>query len=64
MSRLHCFLFAATLPLFAQDPDPVASWAKDVTIRPVSSVEGRHSIHTYKVTHPAGYIGEVRIYFA
>lgn len=57
--------------------DPVAAWSKDVRIKPVSSVEGRHSIHTYYVTnpespdgkhvlfftstHPAGYVGEVRI---
>jgi WD40-like Beta Propeller Repeat len=57
--------------------DPVAAWSKDVTIKPVSSVAGRHTIHSYYVanpespdgkrvlfftsTHPAGYVGEVRM---
>lgn len=65
------------LTLHAQDSDPVAPWSKEVTIRPVSLVTDRHNIHTYYVTnpespdgrhvlfftstHPAGYVGEVRI---
>ena len=75
MKRLtHLFAMLATL---CWADDPVASWSKDVVIKPVSSVGGRHSIHTYYVanpespdgrhvlfftsTHPASYVGEVRI---
>lgn len=52
-------------------------WVDGVKIAPVSKIEGRHSIHSYYVnnpespdgkrvvfftsTHPAGYIGEVRM---
>ena len=57
--------------------DPVAPWKANVRIAPVSVVPGRHSIHSYYVanpespdgkrvlfftsTHPAGYIGQVRM---
>jgi hypothetical protein len=57
--------------------DPVAAWSKDVKITQVSAVPGRHTIHSYYVanpespdgrrvlfftsTHPAGYVGEVRM---
>jgi hypothetical protein len=57
--------------------DPVAEWSSGVRIAPVSSIEGRHSIHSYYVgnpespdgkrvlfftsTHPAAYVGEVRV---
>ena len=74
---LCLLILAAACSLHAQDADPVAPWSKDVTIRPVSSVTDRHNIHTYYVTnpespdgrhvlfftstHPAGYVGEVRI---
>jgi hypothetical protein len=70
---LLCFACVAA----AQEDDPVAPWTRDVRIRPVSSVEGRHSIHSYYVanpespdgkrvlfftsTHPSGYVGEVRM---
>lgn len=75
MSRFLCLLLATTL--HAQDIDPVSPWINDVTIRPVDSSANRHSIHTYYVTnpespdgrhvlfftstHPAGYVGEIRI---
>ncbi len=61
----------------AQSADPVAPWTHDVRIAPVSAIAERHSIHSYYVanpespdgkrvlfftsTHPASYIGEVRI---
>ncbi|HVX59165.1 MAG TPA: hypothetical protein VHC19_01140, partial [Pirellulales bacterium] len=61
----------------AADDGSVAVWKSDVRIRPVSSVAGRHSIHSYYVanpespdgtrvlfftsTHAAGYVGEVRM---
>lgn len=57
--------------------DPVEAWSHDVRVAPVSPVSGRHSIHSYYVTnpespdgkrvlfftstHPAGYVGEVRM---
>ena len=69
------FTFACLLAVRCFADDPVAAWSKDVRIKPVSSAEGRHSIHTYYVTnpespdgkhvlfftstHPAGYVGEV-----
>ena len=59
------------------DDEPLYPWANGVTIAPVSPVTGRHSIHSYYVanpespdgrrvlfftsTHPAGYVGEVRM---
>ena len=77
MSRLLCLAAFFASALHAQEIDPVAPWSKEVSIQPVSRVEGRHSIHTYYVTnpespdgrhvlfftstHPAGYVGEVRI---
>jgi hypothetical protein len=75
MKRLFVFLGLLTVRCLADDP--VAAWSKDVVIKPVSAVEGRHSIHSYYVanpespdgrhvlfftsTHPASYVGEVRI---
>lgn len=57
--------------------DPVLQWSKNVRIAPVSSVPGRHTIHSYYVnnpespdgrrvvffssSHPAGHEGEVRM---
>lgn len=57
--------------------DPVAAWSKDVVIKPVSAVEGRHATHSYYLTNPEspdgrhvlfftstdpkGQVGEVRI---
>jgi hypothetical protein len=77
---MHVRLIAAFLwfpVVSAMADDPVAAWSKDVTIKPVSSVAGRHTIHSYYVanpespdgkrvlfftsTHPAGYVGEVRM---
>lgn len=65
------------MSLVGQSPSPVDPWTRDVRIAPVSSVPGRHTIHTYYVTnpespdgkrvlyftstHPAGYVGEVRM---
>jgi hypothetical protein len=69
---LACLVYTACLA-----DDPVAAWSSGVTIKPVSHIEGRHSIHSYYVanpespdgrhvlfftsTDPAGYVGEVRI---
>ncbi len=67
------------LPLVAADSagGPVTPWTTGARIAPVSSVAGRHRIHSYYVAnpespdgkhglffsskHPAGYIGQVRI---
>ncbi len=70
-------LIAGCLVAHAQAADPVALWSQDVRIAPVSSITGRHSIHSYYVanpespdgkrvlfftsSHPAGHVGEVRI---
>ena len=72
---IAAFLWFPVVSVLADDP--VAAWSKDVTIKPVSSVAGRHTIHSYYVsnpespdgkrvlfftsTHPAGYAGEVRM---
>ncbi len=79
MRLLLCLLSLAALPLLAADSsaDPVAPWTKGVKLTPVSTVPGRHTIHSYYVAnpespdgkhvlffsskHPAGYVGEVRI---
>jgi hypothetical protein len=68
---------AACAAAAAAGDDPVATWSKNVRITQVSAAPGRHSIHSYYVanpespdgrhvlfftsTHPAGYVGEVRI---
>ena len=73
----HLFFALVALVSSCLADDPVAAWSKDVIIKPVSTIEGRHSIHTYYVanpespdgrhvlfftsTHPASYVGEVRI---
>ena len=73
----HLFFALVALVSSCLADDPVAAWSKDVVIKPVSTIEGRHSIHTYYVanpespdgrhvlfftsTHPASYVGEVRI---
>lgn len=57
--------------------DPVAAWSSGVTIKPVSTIEGRHTTHSYYLTNPEspdgrhvlfftstdpqGHVGEVRI---
>lgn len=57
--------------------DPVADWSHDVTIKPVSSIEHRHTTHSYYLTNPEspdgtrvlfftstdpqGHLGEVRM---
>ena len=62
---------------FSTGDDPLAPWNERVKITPVSSVAGRHTIHTYYLanpespdgkkvlyftsTHPAAYIGEIRV---
>ncbi len=73
----HLFVLTCLLAVRCLADDPVVPWSKDVSIKPVSAVEGRHSIHSYYVanpespdgkhvlfftsTHAAGYVGEVRI---
>lgn len=73
----HLFFALVALVSSCLADDPIAAWSKDVVIKPVSTIEGRHSIHTYYVanpespdgrhvlfftsTHPASYVGEVRI---
>lgn len=70
-------LALSALALVHADDDPLAAWSHDVRIAPVSPITDRHSIHTYYLanpespdgkrvlfftsTHPAGYVGEVRI---
>ncbi|MES2596544.1 MAG: hypothetical protein V4662_14460 [Verrucomicrobiota bacterium] len=70
-------LTASLLATACLADDPVAAWSSGVTIKPVSAIEGRHSIHSYYVANPespdgkhvlfftsqdpTGYVGEVRI---
>jgi len=73
----HFFALVGLLAVRCLADDPVAAWTRDVSIKPVSAVEGRHSIHSYYVANPespdgkrvlfftsadpAGYVGEVRM---
>ncbi len=66
-----------TAPTVPAQEDPLAPWRHGARIAPVSTVEGRHTIHTYYLTspespdgsrvlffsstHPAGYVGEIRV---
>lgn len=75
MKRLIALACLLSTACFADDP--VAAWSSGVTIKPVSTIEGQHSIHSYYVanpespdgkhvlfftsTDPSGYVGEVRI---
>ena len=68
---------AAALAHGATGSDPVKAWKRGVSIRPVSTVPGRHTIHTYfnvspetrdgryvlyyTSVTPEGYTGEIRI---
>jgi hypothetical protein len=79
ISSLLWILSIPALQLSAAEPagDAVAPWTKNVRIEPVSTVAGRHTIHSYYVanpespdgsrllffssTHPASYVGEVRV---
>lgn len=75
--KLTRALGLALLTGLAHASDPVEAWSHDVRIAPVSPIAERHSIHSYYVanpespdgklvlyftsTHPAGYVGEVRM---
>jgi len=72
---LAALLVVPSVRLLADDP--VAAWSKDVTIKPVSAIEGRHTTHSYYLTNPEspdgtrvlfftsadpqGHLGEVRM---
>lgn len=43
--------------------DPVAAWSKDVTIKPVSPVENRHTTHSYYLTNPESPDGKHVLFF-
>jgi hypothetical protein len=43
--------------------DPVAAWSKDVTIKPVSPIEGRHTTHSYYLTNPESPDGTRVLFF-
>lgn len=82
MSPVRCTILIAVIAMIsslvhAETPaDPVSLWREGVRIAPVSTVPGRHTIHSYYVcnpespdgkrvlffasTHPAGYVGEIR----
>jgi hypothetical protein len=55
--------FASILPLVSAD-DPVAAWSQNVTIRPVSEVAGRHTIHSYYTANPESPDGKRVLFFA
>ncbi|MFC5455175.1 hypothetical protein [Prosthecobacter fluviatilis] len=43
--------------------DPVAAWSKDVVIKPVCAVEGRHTTHSYYLTNPESPDGRHVLFF-
>ncbi|OYW71562.1 MAG: hypothetical protein B7Z37_27435 [Verrucomicrobia bacterium 12-59-8] len=61
MKSIVAFLSLMTVHGLAADP--VAAWSKDVTIKPVSAVEGRHTIHTYYLTNPESPDGKWVLFF-
>lgn len=54
---------AAGTPVFPAD-DPVAGWSNGVTVRPVSEVAGRHTIHSYYTANPESPDGKRILFFA
>jgi len=48
----------------AGEPDRLAGWRNDVTIRPVSTVSGRHTIHAYFNVTPESPDGRSVLFFA
>lgn len=57
------FFGVAALPDLPAD-EPLAAWSKNVTIRPVSEVAGRHTIHTYYTANPESPDGQRVLFFA
>lgn len=55
--------FLPLLALHALADDPVAAWSKDVTIKTVSSIEGRHTTHSYYLTNPESPDGTRVLFF-
>lgn len=55
------FLFATTLQ--ADDADPVAAW-RGAKVRPVSTVPGRHTMHTYYLVNPESPDGTKVVFYA
>ena len=57
---------AATARVFAAESvdDPLAPWRHDVKIGPVSTVEGRHTMHSYFNTCPESPDGKYVLFFA
>lgn len=44
--------------------DPVAPWTKGVQVHPVSTVPGRHTMHTYYLTNPESPDGKRILFYA
>lgn len=77
MRALSFLFSALLVSVGFADEDVFQGWTHDVRIAPVSAIAARHSIHSYYVanpespdgkrvlfftsTHPAGYVGEVRM---
>ena len=78
-SRIFVTALIAVVSARSAEPaeDPLAPWKANVRIAPVSSVRGRHTIHSYYLAspespdgrhvvffssaHPSGYVGEIRV---
>ncbi|WP_395751707.1 hypothetical protein [Prosthecobacter sp.] len=61
MKYLAAFLPLLALHAFADDP--VAAWSKDVTIKAVSPIEGRHTTHSYYLNNPESPDGTRVLFF-
>lgn len=53
----------ALLASGATDPDPVAPWKTGVSLRPVSTIPNRHTIHTYFNVSPESPDGRSVLYY-
>lgn len=63
MKCLSAFLVLLAGPCLAA-ADLVQSWSSGVTIKPVSSIEGRHTLHSYYLTNPESPDGKYVLFFA
>src|SRR5690242_18903066 len=66
--KLGILVSLAVSPVAAQstsaDADPLAPWRKDVRVRPVSDMPGRHTIHSYYVCNPESPDGQKVVYYS
>ncbi|MGC3970138.1 MAG: hypothetical protein QM775_23265 [Pirellulales bacterium] len=54
----------STVHLLRADDDPVAPWREAVSVRPVSTTPGRHTLHAYYVCNPESPDLSLTVYYA